>query len=79
VTPASISIVMSVVSIARTRFMRERLRIICEPSSLTAAPPTMLVLPPCGTIGTPRSAQRRTASATSAVVAGRSTAGVRPR
>jgi len=76
--PASISIVMSTGSIARTLFMRDRLKMICEPSSLTAAPPTMLVLPPCGTIGTPCSAQRRTASATSAVVAGRSTADVRP-
>jgi hypothetical protein len=52
VTPASISIVMSTGSMPRTRFIRDRDRMICEPSSLTAAPPTIEVLPPCGTIGT---------------------------
>ena len=76
--PASISIVMSVVSMPRTLFMRDRLRISCDPSSDTAAPPTIDVFPPCGTIGTPRSTQSSTTAATSSVEAGRTTAGVAP-
>ena len=71
--------VMSTGSMSRTRFSRDGSATICEPPSLTAAPPTMVVLPPCGTIGTPAAAHSRTASATSGVVAGRSTQAVRPR
>jgi len=70
---------MSTGSIARTPFNRDRLSTISPPLSSGAAPPTMLVLPPCGTIATRRPAHSRTAAATSPVLAGRNTAGVRPR
>jgi hypothetical protein len=43
------------------------------PSSGGTPPPTSPVLPPCGTIGSPTSAQIRTTAATSAVEAGRTT------
>ncbi len=60
------------------RFSRAVLRTSSEPSSLGTAPPTMEVLPPCGTIGVPAAAHRRTTAASSAVVPGRMTALVRP-
>jgi len=49
-----------------------------DPSSFGTAPPTIEVLPPWATIGTPAPAHRRTTSATSPVLAGRTTALVLP-
>ena len=77
-TPASTVTVMSTGSIARIRFMRDRLSTSSSPASDTDAPPTMLVLPPIGTSRAPASLQARTQAASVAVSAGRSTAGVRP-
>jgi hypothetical protein len=78
VTPASIVIVMSVASMARTRFIRPVLTTICEPSASGVAPATMDVLPPCGTTPTPRASHSRSTAASAAVSAGRTTAAVRP-
>ncbi len=78
VTPASTVMVMSSASISRTRFSRDRLSTSCDPSSEGTAPPTMEVLPPCGTTATPSRAHSASTAATSAVSAGRTTAGVRP-
>jgi len=47
-------------------------------SPLATAPPQRPVLPPWGTMATPASAQARTTAATSAVLAGRTTAGLAP-
>ena len=58
--------------------MRESESTISAPAALGVAPPIMPVLPPCGTMAIRRSAQKRTTEATSAVDAGRTTAGVCP-
>src|SRR3546814_13873308 len=63
---------------SRTRFMRDRLRTISRPCSNGIEPPHRLVLPPCGTIGTPACAQRATTFATSSVAPGRTSIGVAP-
>ena len=63
VTPASTVSVMSTGSIARTVRIRSRLMTTCRPSSDGTAPPTIDVLPPCGTIATPAAAQQRIAAA----------------
>ena len=73
VTPASTAMVRSTGSTPRTRFMRARL-ITTWPGRFGTAPPTMLVLPPWGTIASPFAAHSRTAPASSAVLAGRNTA-----
>ena len=49
-----------------------------RPEASGVAPPTMEVLPPCGTMAMPAPAQSLTASANSAVLAGRSKARARP-
>ena len=78
VTPASIVMVRSTGSIARTRFSRAKLSTNWLPSASGVAPPTIEVLPPCGTRGTRAAAHSRTTAASSTVSAGRTTAGVRP-
>ena len=50
-----------------------------SPDASGTAPPQSPVLPPCGTSATPASPHSRTAAATSAVSAGRSTAAAAPR
>ena len=70
---------MSTGSTSRTRFRRASETGIWLPLSSGVAPPTMEVLPPCGTRAAPAAAQRRTASASSAVLAGRSRQGALPR
>ena len=62
----------------RTRFMRVRLSSTCVPLASGTPPPTRPVLPPCGTTLAPWAAQARTTAATSAVLAGRTTASARP-
>ena len=52
------------------RFIRRSDSTSAEPSAGGVAPPTIDVLPPCGTSGTPRSAASPTISATSSVEAG---------
>ena len=79
VTPASIVMVRSSASMSRIRASRARLSTNSLPSSAGVAPPTIEVLPPCGTIGARASAHSRTTCASSSVLAGRITAGVRPR
>lgn len=59
-------------SIARMRFSRG-LIITALPERSRMPAPHRLVLPPCGTIGTPAAAQTRTTPATSSVDAGRTT------
>ena len=63
---------------SRMRFSRASETTICRPPSSGMAPPTMEVLPPWGTSGCPAAAQSFTTSASSAVLPGRSTQGVRP-
>ena len=70
--------VMSVVSMLRTRFMRVSAMTICRPLSSGVAPPTMEVLPPCGTMGTPAATQALTQAESSSVLPGRSTASAAP-
>ena len=79
VAPASIVIVAFATSSARTRFMRDSESTIASPAVAGVAAPHMLVLPPCGTMGTPPSAQSRTTAATCSVDAGRTTASAAPR
>ena len=64
-------------SIARTRLSRDSTSTISFPLEPGVAPPHKPVLPPCGTIGTPCSAQQPTTAATSAVVPGLTTARAR--
>ena len=63
---------------SRTRVIRDVLSTNSLPSSAGVAPPTIDVLPPCGTIGARASAHSRTTRASSSVLPGRITAGVRP-
>jgi hypothetical protein len=79
VAPASIVIVAFATSSSRTRFMRESDNTIASPALPGVAAPHRLVLPPCGTIGTPFSAQSRTTTATCSGDAGRTTASAAPR
>jgi hypothetical protein len=60
------------------RFMRASESTTQRPLSSGVAPPTMEVLPPCGTSGVPVWAQRRITAATSSVEPGRATAGLAP-
>jgi FAD/FMN-containing dehydrogenase len=78
VAPASMVIVALAASIARTRCMRVSDSNKARPDSSGVAAPHMLVLPPCGTTGTPCSRQAATTAATSAVEPGRTMASVRP-
>ena len=78
--PASTTIELLATSIERMRRMRARL--ITTGARLSArgtAPSHRLVLPPCGTTGTPAAAQARTTAATCSVVDGRTTQQARPR
>ena len=59
---------------ARTAFMRSRLRTTLTGAASGVAPPHRPVLPPRGTTGTPASLQSARQVATSAVVRGRTTA-----
>jgi hypothetical protein len=77
--PASTVIVLFSGSTARTRFMRERFTITWRPEPSGMPPPQRLVLPPCGTIGTPALASNATTRATSPVLAGFTIAAARPR
>ena len=72
--PASTVMVRLSRSMARTTFMRVRLSTTCVPLPSGVLPTDRPVLPPCGTIATPASAQARTTAATSAVEPGRTTA-----
>ena len=76
--PASAVIVRLAASTARTAFMRCRLSTICWPDSSGTEPTARPVLPPCGTKLTPAAAQALTMAATSAVLAGRTTASALP-
>ena len=70
-TPASATARPASESSERMRFMRRVERISALPSSGGVAPPTIDVLPPCGTRATPCASRARgTIAATSAVVAG---------
>jgi hypothetical protein len=76
--PASTVIVRLAGSMARTRFMRDRLSSTCRPLSSGTPPPTRPVLPPCGTMLTSCSPQACTTAATSSVLPGRTTASALP-
>ena len=76
--PASTVMVRLPGSIARTRFMRVRLRTTWRPDASGVEPTTMPVLPPCGTMDVPAAAQARTTAATSSVEPGRTTARALP-
>ena len=58
--------------------MREVETITSLRSACGWLPPVRPVLPPCGTMATPASAQMRTMAATSSVLLGRRTAGTAP-
>ena len=77
--PASTVIVRLAGSMARTLFRRVRLRTTSRPDGSGTPPTTSPVLPPCGTIGVPASAQARTTAATSSAEPGRTTASALPR
>src|SRR3569833_3770267 len=76
--PASRAMVLPTGSTFSTRFIRDRLSTTARPDPSGAAPPDKLVLPPCGTTGTPCSVQARTTAAVSAVEPGRTTARALP-
>ncbi len=69
-TPASHVTFRPSRSMAAIRFNRLRESTSASPLSSGVAPPTMPLLPPCGTIGTPCVAQSLTNAATSSVDAG---------
>ena len=79
VHPASTEIVLFCASTATTRLRQLRLSTTARPDSSGVAAPHRLVLPPCGTMGTPAAAQVRTTAATSAVQPGRATQSAAPR
>ena len=62
----------------RTASMRRRLSSTCVPLPSGTDPTDRPVLPPCGTMDAPCAAQARTTAATSAVLAGRTTAKALP-
>ena len=76
--PASAVIVLLTGSIARMRFMRPMASTMPAKPISGTEPPTRPVLPPCGTIGMPASAQMPTTAAVSAVLAGRTSIAARP-
>ena len=59
-------------------FIRRSDRISADPSAGGVAPPTIDVLPPCGTNATPNSAANATVAATSCVDAGARIAAAAP-
>ena len=78
-TPASTVTVLPIASSARMRFIRVSESTIARPELSGVAPPDMLVLPPCGTTGTPCRVQSRITAATSSVEPGLTTARAAPR
>ena len=66
------------VSISRTLFMRDVVRIISAPVAWGWEPPVRPVLPPCGTTGVALSAQMAITAATSSTLAGFTTMGTQP-
>ena len=76
--PASTVIVRLSLSMPRTAFMRVRLSTTSRPEPSGVEPTDRLVLPPWGTMATPACAQQRTTAATSAALAGRTTASALP-
>jgi len=79
VQPASTVIELLTVSIARTAVSRASDSTTARPESSGVAAPDRPVLPPCGTIGTRRSAHQRTTAAASSTESGTATASARPR
>ena len=77
-TPASTVMVSLAMSMPRTAFMRAVEMITSLRLASGWLAPVRPVLPPCGTIRVPVSAQMPTRSATSWVVFGRSTTGTSP-
>jgi hypothetical protein len=76
--PASTVTVLFSASSSTILLMRPRATTTASPFASGTDAPHIPVLPPCGTTGVPVSAQRLTTAATSAVVAGRTTAMARP-
>jgi hypothetical protein len=76
--PASTVIVLLSGLTSTILFMRPSATTTAVPAVSGVAAPHIPVLPPCGTIGVRVSAHRRTTAATSAVLAGRTTASASP-
>ena len=77
-TPASTTASPASASSRRTRFMRLSDRIVALPSAGGVAPPTIELLPPCGTSGTPCARAARTTCCTCALSSGASSSVARP-